>query len=155
MDVVDKATRSRMMAGIGGRNTRPEIIVRRALHAAGFRFRLHRRDLPGRPDLVLPRHQVVVFVHGCFWHRHEGCRLASMPTTNRAFWEQKFNENTQRDRRALEGLLTAGWRVAVVWECSLKPRHVDGTVEALSSWITGKRLQFTTLADGTVETIPP
>src|SRR5687768_16771374 len=99
MDVVDRATRSRMMAAISGRNTVPELSVRRALHAAGLRFRLHRRDLPGSPDLVLARFKAVVFVHGCFWHRHRGCRFATTPRSNASFWSQKFEANVERDRR--------------------------------------------------------
>lgn len=116
-DIVDKATRSRMMAGIAGKDTRPEVAVRRSLHAAGFRFRLHRRNLPGRPDIVLPKYRTVVFVHGCFWHRHPGCRFATTPGTRRQFWTRKFQENVSRDRRQLAELRRAGWRVAVVWEC--------------------------------------
>jgi len=98
-DVVDPETRSRMMSGIGGQNTKPEIVVRKALFAAGFRFRLHRKDLPGRPDVVLPGWRVAVFVHGCFWHAHRGCRYAKMPASRREFWEAKLATNVERDRR--------------------------------------------------------
>lgn len=120
MDVVDRATRSRMMAGIGGKNTKPELSVRRALHAAGLRFRLHRRDLPGRPDIVLPRHRAAVLVHGCFWHRHPGCRYATTPATNREFWQAKFKGNVERDKRQLRELQLMGWRTFVVWECQIE-----------------------------------
>jgi DNA mismatch endonuclease (patch repair protein) len=120
MDVVDRATRSLMMAGIGSRNTAPERSVRRALHAAGFRFRLHRRDLPGSPDIVLPRHKAVVFVHGCFWHRHPGCRYATSPTTNSKFWKIKFSRNVERDRGQVRALRQLGWRVYTIWECQAK-----------------------------------
>lgn len=137
MDIVDADTRSRMMAGIRGRNTSPEMTVRRALHAAGFRFRLHRRDLAGRPDIVLPRHRAVVFVHGCFWHRHQGCRLASTPSSNAEFWETKFATNVERDARSKAALIDAGWRVAVIWECGLKRRGADGTLAALMDWLRG------------------
>src|SRR4051812_7398106 len=97
MDIVDRTTRSRMMSGIRNKNTRPEIAIRQALHAAGYRFRLHRRDLPGSPDIVLPRHRIAVFVHGCFWHRHLGCRFATSPKTNQDFWNTKFAANVARD----------------------------------------------------------
>ena len=117
VDIVDRATRSRMMSGIRGRNTKPEVMVRRALHAAGLRFRLHRRDLPGVPDIVLPRWRAVVFVHGCFWHRHPGCRYATTPATNRAFWARKLSQNVLRDARQLRALRQLGWRVFVLWEC--------------------------------------
>lgn len=114
------AARSMLMAKVRGKNTKPELVVRRVLHAMGLRFRLHRRNLPGCPDIVLPRHQLVIFVHGCFWHRHEGCRLASMPKTRRSFWESKFEVNIQRDRRNAEALRDIGWRVGTVWECETR-----------------------------------
>jgi DNA mismatch endonuclease, patch repair protein len=117
MDVVDKLTRSRMMAGIGGRNTKPELLVRRALHSAGLRFRLHKKGLPGRPDIVLPRHRAVVLVHGCFWHRHARCKYATTPASNSAFWKAKFDENVARDQRQLRVLRKSGWRTYVIWEC--------------------------------------
>lgn len=120
IDVVDTATRSRMMAGIGARDTLPEHAVRRYLHAAGLRFRLHDRKLPGRPDLVFPARKTVVFVHGCFWHRHAGCRFATTPATRPAFWQRKFMSNVDRDRRVVESLSFMGWRVLVVWECEIR-----------------------------------
>jgi DNA mismatch endonuclease, patch repair protein len=120
MDIVDRATRSRMMSGIRGRNTAPEMLVRRALHAAGLRFRLHRKDLPGSPDVVLPRHNAVVFVHGCFWHRHPGCRFATTPATRPEFWRKKFDGNVERDVRQRRALRKLGWRVFTVWECQAK-----------------------------------
>jgi len=131
MDVVDRATRSRMMAGIKGRDTKPERVVRSWLHQAGFRFRLHRRDLPGSPDIVLPRWNAVIFVHGCFWHRHPGCAKASTPRTRARFWHDKFAGNIERDRRNILALRRLGWRVKVVWECSTGPRQFD----ALVRWI--------------------
>lgn len=118
-DVVDRATRSRMMAGIRGKNTNPELVVRRYLHRAGLRFRLHVKSLPGRPDLVLPKHNAIVEVHGCFWHRHAACRFATMPSSNKAFWLRKFRENTSRDRRNARKLASLGWRVFTVWECEV------------------------------------
>ncbi|TXF99578.1 very short patch repair endonuclease [Massilia arenae] len=120
MDVVDAATRSRMMSGIRSANTKPEMIVRRYLHARGFRYRLHVRALPGSPDLVLPKYKVAVFVHGCFWHRHEGCRYATTPASNADRWKLKFDSNTARDARNASMLTAAGWRIIVVWECELK-----------------------------------
>src|SRR5689334_847166 len=104
-----------MMAGIGRRNTKPELVVRRALHRAGFRFRLDVQSLPGRPDIVLPKHRAVIFVHGCFWHRHAGCRFTTCPSTRPMFWERKFASNVARDRSVTAQLRDMGWRVATVW----------------------------------------
>ena len=117
MDIVDSARRSEMMSRIKARHTEPEIAVRRIAHGLGLRFRLHRKDLPGCPDLVFPRFRAAVFVHGCFWHRHAGCRYAYTPKTRVAFWTEKFSRNVARDRRAAEALRTRGWRVLVIWEC--------------------------------------
>lgn len=137
-DVVDPATRSRMMSGIGGRNTKPEIVVRKALFAAGFRFRLHRKDLPGRPDVVLPGRRVALFVHGCFWHAHQGCRYARTPASRREFWEAKLAANVERDIRARDALLSAGWRVLVVWECATRSVEIRKSLpELLARWIAG------------------
>ena len=118
-DTLTKAERSALMSRIRGKDTKPEVFVRSALHRAGFRFRLHGAALPGRPDIVLPRHRTVVFVHGCFWHRH-GCRLSSEPATRRAFWREKFARNRARDQRTARALRNLGWRVVTVWECSLR-----------------------------------
>lgn len=109
--------RSAMMARIGQRNTGPELSVRRALHRMGYRFRLHRKDLPGTPDIVLPRHRVAVLVHGCFWHRHRHCRFAYTPKTRLEFWSRKFQQNVTRDRRTESALRRRGWSVLTVWEC--------------------------------------
>ena len=119
MDIVSPVVRSRMMGGIKGRNTRPELVVRSIAHRLGLRFRLHRADLPGRPDIVFPRHRVVVFVHGCFWHRHD-CGLAANPKTRPEFWEAKFQGNVRRDAIAKKRLEEAGWRVVVIWECETR-----------------------------------
>lgn len=119
-DIVDPKRRSELMAGIRSRNTAPELAVRRIAHRMGLRFRLHRKDLPGRPDLVFPIHRLAVFVHGCFWHRHEGCRRASMPKSRAATWAKKFAANVERDARQQTALRSLGWRVLVVWECEIK-----------------------------------
>ena len=117
---ISPETRSRMMAGIRGGNTKPERLVRSGLHAAGFRFRLHRRGMPGRPDLVLPRWHVAVFVHGCFWHGHAGCPYFRVPKTRTVFWTDKISRNSKRDRAVEAALRQLGWRVATVWECALR-----------------------------------
>ena len=133
-DIVDSRRRSEMMAGIKGRNTRPELVVRRIAHKLGLRFRLHRKDLPGRPDLVFPRYRLAVFVHGCFWHRHEGCRYAYTPKSRIAFWTKKFAGNVARDQRNEEALRGLGWRVLVLWECDTRndeaiSRRLEGAID--------------------------
>jgi DNA mismatch endonuclease (patch repair protein) len=135
IDVVDKATRSRMMSGIRGRNTKPEWLIRRGLHARGFRYRLHARELPGKPDLVLPKHGAAIFVHGCFWHGH-GCHLFKWPASREEFWRAKIESNIQRDARNIAALLDAGWRVATIWECGLRCKGApEAAVEQLSDWL--------------------
>lgn len=118
-DIVPPAVRSRMMAGIRGKDTKPEMILRRGLHARGVRFALHRRDLPGSPDLVLPKYRAVIFAHGCFWHGHD-CHLFKWPKSREAFWREKLGGNRDRDRDNLQQLRDADWRIAQVWECALK-----------------------------------
>ncbi len=120
-DRVSAAERSRMMAKVRNRDTAPEILVRKILHAAGFRFRLYRRDLPGRPDIVLPRHRKVIFVHGCFWHGHD-CPRGKRPTTNMEFWNAKLDKNIARDAAVRAELEKLGWSVLTVWECETKDR---------------------------------
>lgn len=134
-DIVDQATRSRMMAGIKGTNTKPEIALRKAMHALGLRFRLHAKGMPGRPDIVLPRWKAVIFVHGCFWHRHEGCRYATVPATRPEFWNAKFAANVARDHRNLESLGEAGWRTRIVWECDLKARGASAIASDVMRWL--------------------
>lgn len=112
--------RSRIMRAVRRENTTPELTVRRILHSLGLRFRLHRKDLPGTPDIVLPRHRTAIFVHGCFWHRHEGCSLASTPKTRADFWRAKFEQNVRRDHRNVNALLDRGWQVLTVWECEAR-----------------------------------
>ena len=111
--------RSRNMSAIKSKNTKPEIAVRKLLHSMGYRFRLHRKDLPGSPDIVLPKYKTVIFVHGCFWHRHENCKYASTPKTRKEFWENKFNKNIKRDKNNLKELKNLNWKVLVIWECEL------------------------------------
>lgn len=135
-DIVNKETRSRMMSGIRGKNTRPELLLRRALHARGFRYRLHPKTMSGRPDMVLTKHRAAVFVHGCFWHRHEGCRFASAPATRPEFWAAKFAANILRDQKVVATLSDEGWRIAIVWECALKKQaNVHRAVDKLTDWI--------------------
>jgi DNA mismatch endonuclease (patch repair protein) len=130
-DIVSPEVRSRMMAGIKGKNTKPEMLVRRHLHAHGFRYNLARKDLPGRPDLVLRRFGAAIFVHGCYWHGHPGCRYATTPSTRTEFWTAKISGNRDRDARVLSELAAKGWRVAVVWECALRhhPEYALGKLE--------------------------
>jgi DNA mismatch endonuclease (patch repair protein) len=108
------------MSRIRGKNTKPELKVRRALHAMGFRFRLHRRDLPGTPDILLPRYRIAIQVHGCYWHRHPGCHLTTTPKTNAQFWQQKFDRNVERDAKNEAALVAMGWQVMVIWECETR-----------------------------------
>jgi DNA mismatch endonuclease (patch repair protein) len=124
-----------MMSGIRARNTRPEMRLRRELHALGFRFRLHAKDLPGKPDLVLKKHNAAIFVHGCFWHRHRDCRLASTPASNSGFWADKFARNVERDMQATAALRNKGWRVAVVWECGLRRKDIAIVMEQARQWL--------------------
>lgn len=120
MDVVDEATRSKMMGNIKAKNTQPEIIVRKYLHANGYRFRLHRKDLPGNPDIVLPKLKTCIFVHGCFWHRHTNCKFSTIPKSRTEFWQDKFSKTVERDLRHISQLQSEGWSVLIIWECELK-----------------------------------
>lgn len=128
MDRVTTQVRSRMMGQVRSRDTRPERIVRSYLHRAGLRFRLHCDALPGKPDIVLPRFRVVIFVNGCFWHQHPGCRKASLPQANRDFWRLKLEGNRARDLECLDALEGAAWRTRVVWECEIGEELLDGLV---------------------------
>ena len=122
VEVIHKVSeqRSRNMSAIKSKNTKPEIAVRKLLHSMGYRFRLHRKDLPGSPDIVLPKYKKVIFVHGCFWHRHENCKYASTPKTRQEFWNKKFKTNIQRDLEIQEKIKILDWRSVVIWECETK-----------------------------------
>jgi DNA mismatch endonuclease, patch repair protein len=120
VDVFSQVKRSWIMGRVKGRDTKPEMMVRSLVHRMGFRFRVHRRDLPGNPDVVLPRHRKVIFIHGCFWHGHPGCPRSKRPTTNQTFWDKKLNGNLERDKRFQEELRHTGWRVLVIWQCETK-----------------------------------
>jgi len=131
-DRLTKSHRSWNMSQIRDRDTKPEKIVRSLLHRMGYRFRLHRRDLPGSPDIVLPRYRLVIFVHGCFWHRHEGCKYTYMPKSRPEFWKTKFEQNVERDRRVRRDLEAQGLRVETVWECETKmPNYLSARLESL------------------------
>ena len=138
VDVVPPDVRSRMMAGIRGKNTKPELLVRKGLHALGFRFLVHDRRLPGKPDIVLPKWRSVIFVNGCFWHGHN-CRLFKWPATREQFWRDKITRNQENDARACAALQNGGWRVAKVWECALKggTKLPDGeVVDRCAAWLS-------------------
>ena len=125
-EVIHKVSeqRSRNMSAIKSKNTKPEIAVRKLLHSMGYRFRLHRKDLPGSPDIVLPKYKTAIFVHGCFWHRHENCKYASTPKTRKEFWESKFKANVKRDQEIQEKIKNIGWQYVVVWECEIKNEKI-------------------------------
>lgn len=120
MDKISKNARSALMARVKGKDSKPELIVRSALHKMGYRFRLHPKELPGSPDIVLPRYKTVLFVHGCFWHRHKGCRASSTPQSNQKYWMDKFIRNVERDKRNRKDLIKMGWHVFVIWECDTR-----------------------------------
>ena len=139
IDVVDKITRSRMMAGIRGKDTKPELDLRRALHRLGLRYRLHPIGLPGRPDIVLPRHHAAIQVHGCFWHRHVHCTFCTTPASNMRFWRSKFAETVKRDKRNLDALRKLGWKVAIVWECAVKDVGAEVVAGRIAVWLQSGR----------------
>lgn len=136
-DNLSQQERSRLMARIKGTNTKPEMIVRSLLHRMGYRFRLYAKKLPGSPDLVLPKYKTVVFVHGCFWHRHEGCPKTTRPKTRVEFWDEKFHANVERDGRKEAELRTLGWNVIVVWQCETESKNLEQLEQRLHSMLTG------------------
>lgn len=136
-DIVPAEVRSRMMAGIRGSNTKPELVLRKGLHAKGFRFRLHDRNMPGKPDIVFPRFKAVIFAHGCFWHGHD-CHLFKWPTTREDFWRAKIERNRKVDRRTEAALAAAGWRQGVVWECAIRGRTrlpLEDVISGCAEWL--------------------
>jgi DNA mismatch endonuclease (patch repair protein) len=138
-DVVDQQTRSRMMSGIRGKNTTPELLIRKGLHARGFRFRIHSKDVPGKPDLVLPKYRAAVFVHGCFWHGHN-CSLFRLPGTRTEFWQAKIDANRRRDGVVQQQLTDGGWRSMTIWECAIRGPGKLGlseTIDAVAGWLPG------------------
>lgn len=137
MDRITQEKRSWNMSQIRGKNTKPELAVRSALHRLGFRFSLHRSDLPGKPDLVLPKYHAAIFVHGCFWHRHKGCKLAYSPKTKQEFWQQKFSNNVDRDKHNLDALTELGWNPIVIWECEIK-KDLSGAIEKIRDMLLNK-----------------
>lgn len=149
-DTVDGAIRSRMMAAIRGKDTRPEMTIRRGLHARGFRYRLHARNLPGKPDLVFPARRAVLFVHGCFWHGHD-CPMFRWPGSRVDFWRTKIEGNRARDRAAQKALEATGWRVLTVWECALKGRGrlpPDRVLQVAAAWLATGNGRMTIRGDG-------
>jgi len=136
VDTLTPAQRSERMSRIPSINTKPEVALRKALHRLGFRFRLHGNRLPGKPDIVLPKYRTAIFVHGCFWHRHEGCKVATTPKSNTAFWVEKFDRNVTRDAAAVGALQAASWKVLVAWECDLRsPVQTAAKAQELSEEI--------------------
>lgn len=143
-DRVDAQTRSRIMSSIGSKNTVPELMIRKGLHARGFRYRLHSSNVPGKPDLMLPRYNALIFVHGCFWHGHD-CHLSGIPKTRTEFWTSKLERNRRRDTEVRNALLKAGWRILVIWGCSLKGRQrldLEDVLDQAAAWIRGKEQEY-------------
>ena len=136
VDVVDKATRSRMMSGIKSKNTKPEVLIRSLLHKKGFRFRIHSNELPGKPDIVLKKYNAVVFINGCFWHGHN-CHLFKWPKTRRKFWEDKINNNKSHDKAVFYNLRMLNWRICLIWECSIKysKSPVNDVIKQIDEWL--------------------
>ena len=151
VDIVPAHVRSRMMSGITGKNTKPELAIRSALHKRGFRFRLHRKDLPGKPDLVFTSRNAVLFVHGCFWHGHD-CHLFRWPKSREEFWQDKIGKNIDRDQTQRQALEEAGWRVGAVWECALKGKNrlpFDSVVDQCAIWLKSDRKMLEVRGDET------
>jgi DNA mismatch endonuclease, patch repair protein len=145
MDVLTPQQRSHCMRNISSKNTKPEMLVRKALFALGLRYRIHRKDLPGTPDLVFPRLRAVILIHGCFWHGH-GCNLFVIPQTNRDFWMRKIEGNRARDRKSVQQLRNLGWRVLIVWECVIRGGHkqpVEVLINRIHKWLVGGRAKST------------
>lgn len=149
-DIVDRKTRSQMMSGIRGKNTKPEIVIRKALFAKGFRYRLHDKKLPGKPDLVFQKYNAVIFVHGCFWHAHD-CHLFKWPSSNEDFWKTKINRNREVDELNRSNLLIMDWRILEVWECALKGKtklEFNHLIDLVTTWLQSEVTQVTTISGG-------
>lgn len=143
-DIVSPDKRSQMMAGIKGKNTKPELLIRKALHKAGFRYRLHDKKLAGKPDLVFPKYGAVLFIHGCFWHGHN-CHLFKWPATRTEFWENKINRNQQVDRVSIQKLLSDNWRIGTIWECAIRGKtrkDIASVIEASANWLVSNEKLF-------------
>jgi DNA mismatch endonuclease (patch repair protein) len=137
MDTFDREKRSEIMKKISGKNTYPEMVVRKMLHRMGYRYRLHRTDLPGKPDIVLPKYKKIILIHGCFWHGHEGCKRSKLPDTNRDFWRKKISKNMERDRYVIEELKRLGWSVLTIWNCEIRNKNLKKLEEKLEGFIKG------------------
>lgn len=156
MDTVDTQTRSKIMARVGQKNTGAEMLLRRALHRKGLRYRLHERSLPGSPDIVFPRYRAVLFVHGCYWHSH-GCYRSTVPKSRREFWTHKFETNRLRDERSRELLVAAKWRVLTVWECALSGKlsiPAEDVADAVKCWLESKLVVADIEGRPTVDVLP-
>lgn len=136
MDIYSREKRSALMSNVRTANTTPELVVRRQLHSLGFRFRLHNKTLPGKPDITLPKHRIVIFVHGCFWHHHKNCPKSKLPSTNREFWAEKIASNVTRDTKKTAALRRLGWRVLVIWECETKTGRFNAKLNRFLSRVT-------------------
>ena len=143
MDVVDRETRSRMMSGIGSKNTKPELLIRKKLFSLGFRYRINNTKLAGSPDIVLPKSHAVIFIHGCFWHGHD-CELFRLPGTRTEFWKEKIDINRSRDAKVLNQLHAESWRICIVWECAIKGKPqlqiIDSTINKIVEWLRSDQI---------------
>lgn len=140
VDKVDSITRSRIMAAVKSKNTSPELLVRSILHKKGFRFRLHVKNLPGKPDIVFPKYHAVIFIHGCFWHGHENCRMFRLPHSRIEFWQNKITRNKSNDIRAIQLLRKSNWRVCIVWECKIQAskKNLNQLADVVSSFLNSE-----------------
>jgi len=135
MDIFDRKKRSEIMKKVSGKNTNPEITVRKLLHRMGYRFRLHPLNLPGKPDIVLPKYKKIILIHGCFWHGHEGCKRSQLPNTNRDFWRDKISKNKDRDKIVIEKLKRLGWSILIIWDCEIRKRNLADLEEKLEKFL--------------------
>lgn len=141
VDTVDKKTRSKIMSQVHSTNTKPELIIRKGLYAQGFRYRLYRTDLPGKPDLCLAKYKAIIFIHGCQWHWH-GCSRSRMPSTNTDYWKNKIERNRIRDHQHIQQLIKNGWRILIIWECAIKKRFITQTLSLTQKWLYNQNLCF-------------